>query len=47
MRRPPQTWRSAAAHAADGAAALEFNAFKVELLKRTITRQLETSGGRR
>jgi len=36
------TWRSAAAVAADGAKPLSDNGFKVELLKRTVRRQLST-----
>jgi xanthine dehydrogenase YagS FAD-binding subunit len=41
----PDTWSAAAARAADGARPLEHNAFKIELLKRTVARQLETVGG--
>ena len=37
--------REAAEHAAEGAAPREHNAFKVELLKRTIVRALEIAGG--
>jgi xanthine dehydrogenase YagS FAD-binding subunit len=36
----PELWRSAAALAADGAKPLSDNGFKVELLKRTVERQL-------
>jgi len=47
-RRPgPQTWADAAALAADGAQPLAENGFKVELLRRTVARQLETIGGTR
>jgi xanthine dehydrogenase YagS FAD-binding subunit len=35
-------WRAAAAHAADGAKPLSGNGFKVELVKRTVERQLAT-----
>lgn len=35
-------WRDAAAHAADGAKALSDNGFKIELVKRTVERQLAT-----
>ena len=38
-------WTSAASHAADGARPLRHNAFKVELLKRTVERQLRVVGG--
>ncbi|HKT02716.1 MAG TPA: xanthine dehydrogenase family protein subunit M [Rugosimonospora sp.] len=38
-------WARAAESAADGARALGFNGFKVELLKRTVERQLRTVGG--
>jgi xanthine dehydrogenase YagS FAD-binding subunit len=38
-------WTSAASHAADGARPLRYNAFKVELLKRTVERQLRVVGG--
>lgn len=38
-------WAAAAEHAADGARPLEHNEFKVELLKRTVERQLRTVGG--
>jgi xanthine dehydrogenase YagS FAD-binding subunit len=42
--RPPSTelWRTAAARAADGAKPLSENGFKVELVKRTVERQLAT-----
>ncbi|MHC9295391.1 FAD binding domain-containing protein [Mycobacterium sp. LTG2003] len=42
----PELWRSAAALAADGAKPLSGNAFKVELVKRTVERQLTIIGGR-
>jgi xanthine dehydrogenase YagS FAD-binding subunit len=42
-----QLWKDAAARAADGARPLEHNAFKVELLKRTVERQLRVVGGNR
>jgi xanthine dehydrogenase YagS FAD-binding subunit len=38
----PQLWTAAAAHAADGATPLSDNGFKVELVKRTVARQLAT-----
>ncbi|MEH0575075.1 xanthine dehydrogenase family protein subunit M [Streptomyces sp. B21-108] len=38
-------WSAAAAKAADGARALQHNHFKVELLKRTVERQLRVVGG--
>jgi len=37
-----QLWTDAAARAADGAKPLSDNAFKVELVKRTVARQLAT-----
>jgi xanthine dehydrogenase YagS FAD-binding subunit len=40
----PETWTAAAAVAADGARPLAENAFKVELLRRTIARQLSVVG---
>ncbi|MER5181026.1 xanthine dehydrogenase family protein subunit M [Streptomyces sp. NPDC002896] len=44
--RPSQAlWAEAAERAADGARPLEHNRFKVELLKRTVERQLRTVGG--
>ncbi|WP_151476111.1 FAD binding domain-containing protein [Streptomyces albicerus] len=44
--RPSESlWASAAAKAADGARALQHNRFKVELLKRTVERQLRIVGG--
>jgi xanthine dehydrogenase YagS FAD-binding subunit len=47
-RRPDRTtWREAAAHAADGAEPLGHNAFKVELVQRTVARQLAAVGGQR
>jgi xanthine dehydrogenase YagS FAD-binding subunit len=41
----PDLWRDAALHAADGAKPLSENAFKVELVKRTVERQLATVAG--
>ena len=38
----PDLWRVAASHAADGAKPLSENGFKVELVKRTVERQLAT-----
>jgi xanthine dehydrogenase YagS FAD-binding subunit len=38
----PQLWHDAASHAADGAKPLSENGFKVELVKRTVERQLAT-----
>lgn len=38
----PQLWTAAAARAADGATPLSRNGFKVELVKRTVARQLAT-----
>ncbi|MFI9383491.1 FAD binding domain-containing protein [Kutzneria sp. NPDC052558] len=44
-RRPgAQLWADAAAHAADGANPLSGNGFKVDLLTRTVARQLATVG---
>ncbi|MDX2681707.1 FAD binding domain-containing protein [Streptomyces sp. NY05-11A] len=44
--RPSQSlWSTAADKAADGARPLEHNRFKVELLKRTVERQLRIVGG--
>lgn len=40
-------WAEAAARAADGARPLQHNRFKVDLLKRTVERQLRTVGGTR
>ncbi|MEV4172506.1 xanthine dehydrogenase family protein subunit M [Nonomuraea sp. NPDC049709] len=46
--RPSQRlWEQAAAVAAEGARPLRHNAFKTELLKRTVERQLQTVGGTR
>ncbi|WP_420313396.1 FAD binding domain-containing protein [Streptomyces sp. YS-B37] len=46
--RPSEAlWAAAADHAADGARPLEHNAFKAELLKRTVERQLRVVGGTR
>ncbi|MEU0499379.1 xanthine dehydrogenase family protein subunit M [Mycobacterium sp. NPDC006124] len=45
-RRPsPELWASAAALAADGAKPLSGNDFKVDLLRRTVERQLTTVAG--
>ncbi|GAB2891048.1 FAD binding domain-containing protein [Streptomyces deserti] len=45
-RRPSDAlWTAAAERAADGARPLEHNRFKVELLKRTVERQLHVVGG--
>lgn len=41
----PETWHAAAARAADGAKPLSENGFKVELIKRTVERQLATVAG--
>ena len=41
----PELWRNAASHAADGAKPLSENGFKVELVKRTVERQLATVAG--
>ena len=41
----PDLWRDAASHAADGAKPLSENGFKVELVKRTVQRQLATVAG--
>ena len=47
-RRPAAgLWAEAAARAADGAQPLEHNGFKVELLRRTVERQLRVVGGTR
>ncbi|WP_206789051.1 xanthine dehydrogenase family protein subunit M [Amycolatopsis sp. MtRt-6] len=43
----PRLWRDAAARAAGGARPLEHNGFKVELLERTVERQLRIVGGTR
>ncbi|WP_435213067.1 FAD binding domain-containing protein [Streptomyces sp. bgisy034] len=44
--RPSEAlWSAAAAHAANGALPLQHNRFKVELLKRTVERQLRIVGG--
>ncbi|MER6976266.1 FAD binding domain-containing protein [Streptomyces carpinensis] len=44
--RPSEAlWAEAARHAADGAHPLEHNGFKVELLRRTVERQLRIVGG--
>ncbi|MDW6059081.1 xanthine dehydrogenase family protein subunit M [Streptomyces sp. FXJ1.4098] len=45
-RRPSdRLWAEAAEHAADGARPLEHNRFKINLLERTVERQLRTVGG--
>ncbi|MCT9138423.1 FAD binding domain-containing protein [Streptomyces violarus] len=44
-RPSDRLWAEAAGHAADGARPLTHNGFKVELLKRTVERQLSTVGG--
>ncbi|MEU8151200.1 xanthine dehydrogenase family protein subunit M [Nonomuraea sp. NPDC048901] len=44
-RPSPALWTEAAEHAADGARPLAHNRFKVELLKRTVERQLRVVGG--
>jgi xanthine dehydrogenase YagS FAD-binding subunit len=41
----PALWTEAAGRAADGARALEHNRFKIELLTRTVERQLRIVGG--
>ena len=41
----PDLWHNAAAHAADGAKPLSENGFKVELIKRTVERQLAAVAG--
>ncbi len=41
----PDCWRDAASHAADGAKPLSENGFKVDLIKRTVERQLATVAG--
>jgi xanthine dehydrogenase YagS FAD-binding subunit len=47
LGRPPgaELWRNAATRAADGAKPLSENGFKVELVKRTVERQLATVAG--
>jgi xanthine dehydrogenase YagS FAD-binding subunit len=44
-RADPELFRNAAARAADGAKPLSENGFKVELIKRTVERQLTTVAG--
>lgn len=44
-RPSDRLWAEAAAHAADGARTLSHNRFKVQLLKRTVERQLRVVGG--
>ncbi|MFI1360595.1 FAD binding domain-containing protein [Streptomyces sp. NPDC020898] len=44
-RPSDRLWAEAAGHAADGARPLQHNRFKVELLNRTVERQLRTVGG--
>ena len=47
-KRPSESlWAEAAQQAADGARPLRHNGFKVELLKRTVERQLRVVGGTR
>jgi xanthine dehydrogenase YagS FAD-binding subunit len=41
----PELWHTAASHAADGAKPLAENGFKVELIKRTVERQLAVVAG--
>ncbi|MFF1300692.1 MULTISPECIES: FAD binding domain-containing protein [unclassified Streptomyces] len=43
-RPSDRLWAEAARHAADGARPLQYNRFKVELLQRTVERQLRTVG---
>ncbi|MGN9907569.1 hypothetical protein ACTMTJ_08460 [Phytohabitans sp. LJ34] len=45
QRPAPGLWASAAEHAAEGAQPLRHNAFKVNLLQRTVERQLRVVGG--
>lgn len=47
QRPSDELWRTAAAHAAEGAEPLSDNGFKVALLERTVERQLRVVGGRR
>jgi xanthine dehydrogenase YagS FAD-binding subunit len=44
-RPSDRLWAEAARHAADGARPLQHNRFKVELLQRTVERQLRVVGG--
>ncbi|MFF7135788.1 FAD binding domain-containing protein [Streptomyces sp. NPDC008196] len=44
-RPSDRLWAEAARHAADGARPLQHNRFKVELVNRTVERQLRTVGG--
>ena len=44
-RASPDLWTDAASVAADGAKPLSENGFKVELIKRTVERQLTTVAG--
>ncbi|MCT9143534.1 FAD binding domain-containing protein [Streptomyces violarus] len=44
-RPSDRLWAEAARHAADGARPLQHNGFKVELLQRTVERQLRVVGG--
>lgn len=46
QRSSEQAWRAAATRAGEGAHPLTHNAFKVELLTRTVLRALEHVGGR-
>jgi xanthine dehydrogenase YagS FAD-binding subunit len=45
LRPGEPAWRAAAERAVEGARPLAYNGFKVELLKRTLVRALETVGG--
>ena len=47
QRPSDELWRTAAARAAEGAEPLSDNEFKVDLLQRTVERQLRVVGGRR
>ena len=42
-RAAPAAFEAAAAHAADGAEPLSHNAFKIELLRRTVRRALQVT----
>jgi xanthine dehydrogenase YagS FAD-binding subunit len=44
-RASPELFHTAASHAADGAKSLSENGFKVELIKRTVERQLAAVAG--
>ena len=45
VRAEPRAFEAAATHAADGAAPLSQNGFKIELLRRTVNRALELANG--